>query len=160
MKTQKIKKVYQARIDRELEDIQKDVNLVVESIDLLEQLESKSIGEFELKINEKSGFVNALMSATAYGKDSEYKRLLAIEKQLNGRLSADDLTPQKQLKNSFKDAVKEKHTEYYTDADIKTKNTLEKIIATYNALDLDQRKHIGFSREGKLMFSPFSTLLY
>ena len=68
-----------------------------------------------------------------------------------------DLTPQKHLKKAFIDAIKEKHTEYYTDADIKTKKTLEKIIETYNALNFDQRKNIGFSREGKLMFNPFST---
>lgn len=159
MKTQKIKKFYEARFQRELEDIQKDVNLVVESIDLLEQLESKSIGEFELKINEKSGFVNALMSATAYGKDSEYKRLLAIEKQLNGRLSADDLTSLKQLKNSFKDAVKEKHTEYYSDEDVKAKKVLDKVLELYNALSHNQRKNIGYSRTGELMYSPFSTLI-
>jgi hypothetical protein len=159
MKKQKIKKFYEARFQRELKELEPVIQMAVEYSDLLEQLEVKSIGEFELKINQKSGFVNALMSATAYGKDKEYGRLLQLEKAIDGRITKDDLTSNKDLKKPFIDAIKEKHTEYYTDEDIKTKNTLEKIIETYNALDLDQRKHIGFSREGKLMFSPFSTLL-
>ena len=160
MKKQKIKKIYQSRIDRELQELEPVVQMAVEYSDLLEQLNVKSIGEFELKINAKSGFVSARLSAEAYGFQEEYNRLLQLEKAIDGRITNDDLTPSKDLKKPFIDAIKEKHTEYYTDADIKTKNTLEKIIATYNALDLDQRKHIGFSREGKLMFSPFSTLLH
>jgi len=157
---QKIKKYYEARFQRELQELEPVVQMAVEYSDLLEQLEVKSIGEFELKINEKSGFVSARLSAEAFGFEDEYSRLLQLEKAIDGRITNDDLTPNKELKKPFIDAIKEKHTEYYTDADIKTKNTLEKIIATYNALDLDQRKHIGFSREGKLMFSPFSTLLH
>ena len=74
MKTPKIKKVYQARIDAETKDLLKVVDLVVEQSELLKKLDSNSIAEFEFQVNEKSGFVNALMSATAYGKDKEYKR--------------------------------------------------------------------------------------
>ena len=84
---------------------------------------------------------------------------MAIEKQLNGRLSADDLTPQKQLKNSFKEAIKEKHTEYHTDEDVKAKKVLDKVLELYNALSYEQRKNIGYSRTGELMYSPFSTLI-
>lgn len=159
MKPKQIRKIYQARIDRELKELEPVVQMVVEYADLLEQLDVKSIGELELKLNEKSGFVSARLSAEAYGFSEEYKRLLHLEKQIDDRLSIDDLTPQKHLKKAFIDAIKEKHTEYYTDADIKTKKTLEKIIETYNALDFNQRKNIGFNREGKLMFNPFSTLI-
>lgn len=159
MKIQKIKKFYDARFQRELQELEPVVQMAVEYSDLLEQLNVKSIGEFELKINQKSGFVSARLSAEAFGFEDEYRRLLQLEKQIDGKITSNDLTPKKELKKAFTDTIREKHTEYYADEDIKTKNTLEKIIATYNALDLDQRKHIGFSREGKLMFSPFSTLI-
>ena len=101
MKSQKIKKVNQHRVDAEIKDLSKVVDMVVEHTDLLDQLESKSVAEFELKINQRSGFVNALMSATAFGKDAEYKRLLELEKLIDGRLSADDLTSNMTLKNVF-----------------------------------------------------------
>jgi len=154
-----VKKIYQARIDRELKEIEPVVQMAIEYADLLNQLDVKSIGELELKLNERSGFVNAMMSATAFGHETEYKRLLHLEKAIDGKITSNDLTPNMELKKAFIEAIKEKHTEYYTDADIKTKKTLEKIIETYNALDIEQRKHIGFSREGLLMFNPFSTLL-
>ena len=159
MKPQKIKRIYQNKIDAEIKDLSNVVDMVVESIDLLEQLESKSIGQFELQINEKSGFVNAMMSATAYGKDTEYKRLLELEKQINGRLSADDLTSNKTLKKRVLDEIRDKHVEYYTEEEIKLKSIFDKMISTYNSLEAKHRIHIGFTRDGKLAFNPFSSLL-
>lgn len=159
MKPQKIKRIYQNKIDAEIKDLSNVVTMVAESQDLLNQLESKSIGEFELKINEQSGFVNAMMSATAYGKDTEYKRLLELEKQINGRLSADDLTSNKTLKKRVLDEIRDKHVEYYTEEEIKLKSIFDKMISTYNSLDAKHRIHIGFTRDGKLAFNPFSSLL-
>ena len=159
MKPQKIKKVWQNRIDAEIKNLSNVVTMVVESIDLLEQLDSKTIGEFELKINEQSGFVNAMMSATAFGKDELYKRLLVLEKLIDGRLSADDLTSNMTLKKHVLDAIRDKHVEYYTEEEIKLKSIFDKMISTYNSLDAEQRVHIGFTRDGKLAFNPFSTLL-
>lgn len=159
MKPQKIKRVWQNRIDAEIKDLSKVVDMVVESQDLLDQLESKSIGQFELQINEKSGFVNAMMSATAYGKEAEYKRLLELETLIGGRLSADDLTSNKTLKKRVLDAIRDKHVEYYTEEEIKLKNLFDKMIKTYNSLESKHRIHIGFTRDGKLAFNPFSTLL-
>ena len=159
MKSQKIKKVNQHRVDAEIKDLSKVVDMVVEHTDLLDQLESKSVAEFELKINQRSGFVNSLMSATAYGKDAEYKRLLELEKLIDGRLSADDLTSNMTLKKRVLDKIRDKHVEYYTDEEIKLKNIFDKIINTYNSLDAKHRTHILFTRDGKLAFNPFSTLL-
>jgi hypothetical protein len=159
MKPQKIKKVWQNRIDAEIKDLSNVVTMVVESIDLLEQLDSKTIGEFELKINEQSGFVNAMMSATAFGKDELYKRLLVLEKLIDGRLSADDLTSNMTLKKHVLDAIRDKHVEYYTEEEIKLKSMFDKMISTYNSLDAKHRIHIGFTRDGKLAFNPFSSLL-
>ena len=159
MKSQKIKKVNQHRVDAEIKDLSKVVDMVVESQDLLDQLESKSIGELELKLNERSGFVKASLSAEAYGLEKEYKRLLELETLIGGRLSADDLTSNKTLKKRVLDAIRDKHVEYYTEEEIKLKNLFDKMINTYNSLDSKHRIHIGFTRDGKLAFNPFSTLL-
>lgn len=154
----KIKKIHQHRIDAEVKDLSQVIELVVEFEDLLNQLESKSIAEFEFKINEQSGFTNALMSSTAFGKDTEYKRLLELEKQIDGRLSADDLTANKGLKKRVIDSIRDKHVEYYTNNELRTKEILEKIIQMHNTLSFEDRKHIVFDRSGALIFSPFSSL--
>ena len=140
----KIKKIYQSRIDAEVKELSKVIDLVVEHTDLLEQLDVKSIGELELKLNEKSGFVNAMMSATAFGKDAEYKRLLELEKLIDGRLSADDLNLNKQLKKRVLDKVRDKHIVYYTDNEIRIKDILDKIIQMHNSLSYENRKQIGY----------------
>jgi hypothetical protein len=155
----KIKKIYQSRIDAEVKELSKVIDLVVEHTDLLEQLDVKSIGELELKLNEKSGFVNAMMSATAFGKDAEYKRLLELEKLIDGRLSADDLNLNKQLKKRVLDKIRDKHIVYYTDNEIRIKDILDKIIQMHNSLSYENRKQIGYDRTGALAYNPFSTLL-
>ena len=71
----------------------------------------------------KSGFVSARVSAQAYGLENEYFRLLELEKQIDGKLSANDLTANKTLKKPFIDAVIEKHTEYFSKQEINTKKT-------------------------------------
>ena len=101
MNSKTVKKVNEQSISKEISELNKVVVLVVETDDLLEQLEAKSISEFEDSINKKSGFVNSLMSATAYGKDVEYKRLLELEKLINNRLTSEDLDPSKELKNTL-----------------------------------------------------------
>ena len=159
MKPQKIKRVWQNRIDAEIKELNKVVDMVVESQDLLDQLESKSIGELELKLNERSGFVNASLSAEAYGLEKEYKRLLELETLIGGRLSADDLTSNKTLKKRVLDAIRDKHVEYYTEEEIKLKKLFDKMRKTYKSVDAKHRIHIGFTRDGKLAFNPFSTLL-
>ena len=158
MNTPKIKKVYQARIDAEIKDLLKVVELVVEQSELLKKLDSKSVAEFEFKVNERSGFVNALMSATAYGKNKEYKRLLELEKQIDSRLCLEDLNANKGLKKRVLDSIRDKHTEYYADNELRTKGILDKIIQMHNTLSYEDRKHIGYDRSGALMFNPFSSL--
>ena len=156
----KVKKVNEQLITKEISDLNKLVVLVVESDDLLEQLEAKSISEFEDSINKKSGFVNSLMSATAYGKDTEYKRLLELEKLIDSRLTSEDLDGSKELKSSVIANITEQNTEYYSDAEMKAKKVLEKVMKDFNALSHTERKQIGFSRSSELVYSPFSNLRF
>ena len=156
----KVKNVNDQLIRKEIDKLNELVVLVVESKDLLEQLGSISISEFEDSINKKSGFVNALMSATAYGKDVEYKRLLELETQINRRLSIEDLTSAMELKSSVIANIKEMNTTYYSDDEMKAKTVIEKVMKDFNALSHTERKQIGFSHTAELIYSPFSYLRF
>ena len=156
----KVKKVNEQLITKEISDLNKLVVLVVETDDLLEQLEANNIAEFEDSINKKSGFVNAMLSAQAYGKDTEYKRLLELEKLIDSRLTSADLDGSKELKSSLIAEITEKHTEYYSDAEMKAKKVLEKVMKDFNALSHTERNQIGFNHSAELIYSPFSYLRF
>mgnify|MGYP000959938216 FL=1 len=156
----KVKNVNNQLIRKEIDKLNELIVLVVESKDLLEQLGSISISEFEDSINKKSGFVNALMSATAYGKDLEYKRLLELETQINRRLSIEDLTSEMELKSSVIANIKEMNTTYYSDAEMKAKTELEKEMKDFNTLSHTERNQIGFNHSAELIYSPFSYLRF
>jgi hypothetical protein len=160
MKTEKriVQKINKHLIAGEIATLQKVIPLVVESQDLLEQLEVKSISEFEEKIKKRSGFVNVVMSATAFGFEIVYERLLALEKKIDSRLTSEDLNASKDLKKTVINAIHEKHTTYFSDKDLATKKVLDNIIENYNALDFDERQHVGFARPYLLGYSPFSVL--
>ena len=156
----KVKKVNDQLINREIAELKKLIVLVVETDDLLENLEVQSVSEFENFINEKSGFVNAMMSATAFGKDTEYKRLLELEKLIDSRLTTADLDGSKELKSSVIAEITEKHTEYYSDTEMKAKKVLERIMKDFNALSHTERNQIGFNHSAELIYSPFSYLRF
>ena len=147
-------------IQVELEQLKKVVPLLVEQEDLLEQLEAKSIEDFEKNINELTGFTNATVSANAFGKEAEYKRLLELETLVNGKLSSKDLMKSKELKSSVIASVIDKHTEYYTPAELTAKKTLQDLMQTYNSLSLENRQHIAFNRSNELAFNIYSELRF
>ena len=155
---EKIKKINNHMIRVETEALNKLLPLAVEMQDLLNQLESDSISEFEFKINERSGFVKASLSAEAFGFEKEYKRLLDLESLLKGKLTINDITASKTLKSTVLNKIKEKYTEYYTKDDLKLVKTLTDIIEKYNSLSQQDRRNIGYNQSYELVFSPFSQL--
>ena len=154
----KVKKVNEHLFTREVAELNNVKILVVEFNDLLKQLESSSIGEFEIKVNEKTKFLNPMISAMAFNLDGQYKRLLELNTLINNRLSIDDLTASKELKSTLITTIREKHTEYYNDEEMESKKLLESIMKSYNELSQHQRQQIGFNRSYELIFSPFSEL--
>ena len=147
-------------IQVELEHLKKLAIMVAEMDDLLEGLEAKSIEDFEKNINELTGFTNATVSANAFGKETEYKRLLELETLLDGKLFSKDLTKSKDLKSSVIASVIDKHTEFYTEEEQQTKQTLEKLMQTFNRLSLENRKQIAFNYSSELSYTPFSELRF
>ena len=147
-------------IQVELEQLKTVAILVTEMDDLLEGLEAKSIEDFEKNINELTGFTNAMVSSSCFGKEAEYKRLLELETLINGRLSSKDLDKSKNLKSAVIAKVIDKHTEYYTPEELIAKNTLQDLMHTYNDLSLENRQQIGFNRSKELSFTAFSELRF
>ena len=147
-------------IQVELEQLKQVVPLLVEQEDLLLQLEAKSIEDFEKNMNKLTGFTNAMVSANAFGKEAEYKRLLELETLTDGKLSFKDLDKSKNLKSSVIASVIDKHTEFYTENEQETKQTLETIMNSFNSLTLESRKQIAFNRSGELSYTPFSELRF
>ena len=143
-------------IQVELEQLKSVATLLVEQEDLLEGLEAKSIEDFESQINKLTGFTNTMVSANAFGKEDEYKRLLELETLIDGRLSSKDLTKSKDLKSSVIASVIDKHTEFYSEEEQATKKTLETIMQTFNSLSLENRKQIAFNYSSELSYTPFS----
>ena len=156
----KIKRKKNYEIQVELDQLEKLVLLIVEKEDLLEQLESKSISEFETNINKLTGFTNPTASANAYSKATEYLRLLELEKLIDGKLSSTDLTSEKCLKRSVISGVIDKHTEYYSPGELTTKKTLEKLMQEFNKLSTENRQHIGFNRNSELAWTMYSELRF
>ena len=147
-------------IQVEIAEIKKIVPLLVEQEDLLLQLEANSIEDFEKNINALTGFTNATVSANAFGKEAEYKRLLELETLIDGKLSSKDLMKSKELKSSVIASVIDRNTEYYTPAELTAKKTLQDLMQTYNSLSLENRQQIGFNRSKELSFTLYSELRF
>jgi hypothetical protein len=147
-------------IQVELEQLKQVVPLLVEQEDLLLQLEAKSIEDFEKNINELTGFTNATVSANAFGKEAEYKRLLQLEMLIDCRLSFKDLDKSKNLKSAVISKIIDKHTEWYSEEEQQTKQTLETIMNSFNSLSLENRKQIAFNYSSELSYTPFSELRF
>jgi hypothetical protein len=154
----KIKKKNTHNIQVELDELRKVAVLIVEQEDLLLQLESKSIADFEKTINEKTGFTNPMASANAFGKEAEYKRLLELEGLVDGRLTSGDLTKSKDLKSAVISKIIEKHTIYFSESELALKTVLEKLMETFNNLNIEDRKQIGFTFQNELKYNPHSSL--
>ena len=156
----KVKRKQGYHITVELEQLKSKIKFVVEQEDLLLQLESKSIKDFETNINKLTGFTNPMASANCFGKEPEYKRLLELETLIDGKLSSGDLNKSKELKSALISGVIEKHTEFYTPAELTTKKTLEKLMQEFNKLSTENRQHIGFNRNSELAWTMYSELRF
>ena len=67
------------------------IKYLVESIDILKDLEVDSLEQLELNLNKKTGFKNPHISASAMSVETEYNRLLQLENLIDNRISIKDL---------------------------------------------------------------------
>jgi len=153
-----IKKINQHLISVKIEELQKLVPFITEKNNILKELNSESIQDFELKVNKATKFNNPTMAASALGFETQYKRLLELENLIGGKLTQADLNANNQLTNNLISKVKEEHTVYFTPGELKVKNDLDKVIKIYNSLDHQYRQQIGFNLKNELAYTLFSDL--
>ena len=157
MNTKKtIKKVDSYPLQVELEKYTELLKYVLENRSLLENLEVKSLAEFEANLNKSTGFVNANLSAEAMGFSHEHKRLTYIEKVLSTvDLKDADIDADGNFTKKFTDALNEKHTIYFSEDEQIINKKIAIIIKSYNALVLPDRKKIVINRSGEMQINPF-----
>jgi hypothetical protein len=156
-KQKTIKKIDTYPLAVELENLTELVKYVMEKRDLLESVESESLADFELKLNEATGFVNANLSAQAIGKEEEFNRLNTIEKMLSTvDLKDENIDSEGNFTKKFTDALNEKHTVYFTKDEQIINKKIDAIIKSYNALVLPDRKNIIINRSGEMQINPFT----
>lgn len=153
-----LKKFNEAKYNIELKEINDAIKYLVESIDILESLEVESLERLETKLNEQTGFKNPNMSAVAMAVETEYNRLLQLEKLIDNRISVKDLNADFSLKKSFLKSLKEKHSIYYTDTELHDLHTLKEVVNQYNKLSIELRGQLIISISG-MKINPFSYLL-
>ena len=148
--------LYSVKLDR----LTKLIPLVKEQQVILAKEECKSLSEFEFKLNEKTGFVNANLSSQALGKEAEYQRLKEIELQLNDEISVDDLTKDYKFKLKFLNTLQEEFTEYYTQQELEINSLLDDAIKAYNTVPIEHRNRLVINNRKELMINPIVNRLY
>lgn len=156
MKT--LKKFNEANYNREFKELEKIKVLLIEQTDLLESLKVKNISDLEDDILKSTGFKNIQASANLLGIENEYSRITEIEKIIDGRIKPTDLTTTKEFKKDFISKLKEKHSTYYTPAELNLLDKLKKVVIAYNELTIEERSQLAINRAG-MQINPFSHLL-
>ena len=155
-KQKTIKKVDTYPLQVELEKYTELVKYVLENRSLLENLEVKSLAEFEAKLNKATNFVNANLSAEAMGFSDEHKRLNYIEKMLSTvDLKDEDIDADGNFTKAFKDALNKKHTIHFTKDEMVINKKIDTIIKSYNDLPITDRKKMVVNRSNEMQINPF-----
>ena len=155
-KQKTIKKVDTYPLQVELEKYTELVKYVLENRSLLENLEVKSLAEFEAKLNKATNFVNANLSAEAMGFSDEHKRLTYIEKMLSTvDLKDEDIDADGNFTKAFTDALNKKHTIHFTKDEMVINKKIDTIIKSYNDLPITDRKKMVVNRSNEMQINPF-----
>lgn len=153
-----LKKFNEAKYNIELKHINDIIKYLVESIDILKDLEVDSLEQLELNLNKKTGFKNPHISASAMSVETEYNRLLQLENLIDNRISIKDLNVDFSIKKSFLKDLKEKFCIYYTDTELNDLHTLKEVVSVYNKLPIELRGQLIINING-MQINPFSYLL-
>lgn len=153
----KIKKFKEHSFNLELSELKKKAKLYSDLQEEIRKIEPKAtnLEELNILLNKKTGFNNARLSAMAFNQEYRYDLIVALTKETEG-IEAKDLTKDYDLKETRIEAIKEKHTIYYTDEELEAKEVLDNVITAYNKLPLEYRRLIGFNYKMELMYSPLA----
>lgn len=114
---------------------------------------AESIEEVEKYLNEKTGFVNARVSADAMGVLDVYEKIVQLENTFLG-LNTAILSVSKSGKNSKRyeiskehiESLKEHYTTYYSVPETKQLDELDKAIKILNGLDVPFKQAMAYDR--------------
>jgi len=92
----------------------------------------KTIEEIDAFLNDKTGFVNVELSATAMGLEAEY----GLMKQYLGKINLKNYDANGLVTQKYKDKCFLDYTQYYSDEDVELFEAVEKALEKLNALEL------------------------
>jgi hypothetical protein len=121
----------------------KELNKALKSFPDCEGME-----QIEKLLNKKTGFVNVQMSASAMGLENEYKSVTDYLGVIDLKNYKENFT---KLTNEFVDGLREENTIYWSEADAKIIDKVNKNLKTIN--DMDIRAGFGFNNLNQLVFN-------
>ena len=109
-----------------------------------------SVEEIENYLNEKTGFVNTTLSASAMGVEEQYRHILKYIGVINMESYTEDFTD---VTDIFKEELKKSCTTYWSPEDQEIIETALIHVAEINKLSVSVRQSIVLNRELSFNFS-------
>ena len=110
----------------------------------------ETIEQIENYLNEKTGFVNTMLSATAMGFDLQYKHIIKYFDIINLSHFTEDFSD---LTKERRAELKEDFTIYWNDTDAKIIEKTLKLVKQFNEMDLSVRQSIVQNRNLEFIFT-------
>ena len=110
----------------------------------------ETIEQIENYLNEKTGFVNTTLSASAMGLDAQYNHIIKYFDVIDLAHFTEDFTD---LSDELKAELKEDFTIYWNDTDAKIIEKTLKLVKQFNEMDLSVRQSIVQNRNLEFVFT-------
>ena len=110
----------------------------------------ETIEQIENYLNEKTGFVNTTLSASAMGLDAQYNHIIKYFNVIDLAHFTEDFTD---LSDELKAELKEDFTIYWNDTDAKIIEKTLKLVKQFNEMDKSVRQAIVQNRNLEFVFT-------
>ena len=110
----------------------------------------ETIEQIENYLNEKTGFVNTTLSASAMGLDAQYNHIIKYFDIINLAHFTEDFND---VSDERKAELKEDFTIYWNDTDAKIIEKTLKLVKQFNEMDLSVRQSIVQNRNLEFVFT-------
>ena len=109
-----------------------------------------TVEQIENYLNEKTGFVNTMLSASAMGLDAQYNHIIKYFDIINLSHFTEDFSD---LTKERKAELKEDFTVYWNDTDAKIIEKTLKLVKQFNEMDISVRQSIVQNRNLEFVFT-------
>ena len=110
----------------------------------------ETIEQIEDYLNDKTGFVNTMLSASAMGLDAQYNHIIKYFNVIDLAHFTEDFTD---LSDELKAELKEDFTIYWNDTDAKIIEKTLKLVKQFNEMDISVRQSIVQNRNLEFVFT-------